>query len=391
MNFKDKWVVVTGSGDRRRVEFESESDAIAYVKAYAARTGRTPSIIKDSAAKNFIDSVVGNIARKIEDEFNEADHPRDKGGKFTTKGGEGKGSNSEADIVKNAIEKVGYHEGDFMREIKKSAPKGMNEWERTKWESKMRKAFHSEYSNKKQEWKKNDPIPETETEKAAKEELASKNVDKLVSAAMEGFMDDHELGLDFLKAMRVRTKDLYDEEGELDEDAYADRIEKAIRNNPEKAADNLEQLGDILYEENEPEEENEASKETDDILEEFNSSGIDMVEAMEDLGLSAYDIPEGHVEEAFSEELYGSKALREEAKKYIKRYRGEDLVEDIQKELRRNTSTDVEDLIDYARDDGYDAELESEEYMIVRKNGKEYRAHIDKVGSTYYVDRVEEL
>ena len=72
--------------------------------------------------RNFIDSVIGNIARKIEDEFNENDHPRDKGGKFTTKGGEGKGSNSEDDIVKNALEKVGYHEGDFMREIKKKCP-----------------------------------------------------------------------------------------------------------------------------------------------------------------------------------------------------------------------------------------------------------------------------
>lgn len=54
-------------------------------------------------------------------------------------------------------------------------------------------------------------------------------------------------------------------------------------------------------------------------------------------------------------------------------------------------STHVEDLVDYAKDDGYDAELESEEYMIVRKDGKEYRAHIDRAGDTYYVDRVEEL
>ena len=42
-------------------------------------------MIKNSLMK-FIDSCVGNIARKIEDEFNESDHPRDKGGKFTSKG-----------------------------------------------------------------------------------------------------------------------------------------------------------------------------------------------------------------------------------------------------------------------------------------------------------------
>lgn len=56
--------------------------------------------IKDSKmTKNnlmkFIDSCVGNIARKIEDEFNESDQPRDKGGKFTSKGGEGRGGASK--------------------------------------------------------------------------------------------------------------------------------------------------------------------------------------------------------------------------------------------------------------------------------------------------------
>lgn len=171
--------------------------------------------------KKFIDSVVGNIARKIEDEFNENDHPRDKGGKFTSKGGEGKGG------------------------------------------------------------AKKELLPETETEKAAKEELssssktASKNVDKLIGAAMEGFIDNHELGMDFLKAMNVRTKDLYDEEGELDEEAYADRLEKAIRNNPEKAADNLEQLGDILYEEDAEEQGNKSgNKESTKRLKEIASDGF---------------------------------------------------------------------------------------------------------------------
>lgn len=197
--------------------------------------------------KKFIDSVVGNIARKIEDEFNENDHPRDKGGKFTTKGGEGKGGSRR--------QEHGFYGG---KKVKQEDPKRGDEL--NKYAVKLEKAgvdpkeIHRLNREGDLEGMKK-LLPETETEKAAKEELASKNVDKLVSAAMEGFMDDHELGLDFLKAMRVRTKDLYDEEGELDEDAYSDRIEKAIRNNPEKAADNLEQLGDILYEEDEPEEE----------------------------------------------------------------------------------------------------------------------------------------
>ena len=40
----------------------------------------------------FIDSCVGAIARKVQDEFDESKHPRDKGGKFSSKGGEGRGA-----------------------------------------------------------------------------------------------------------------------------------------------------------------------------------------------------------------------------------------------------------------------------------------------------------
>lgn len=43
----------------------------------------------------FIDSCVGNVARKIQDEFDESKHPRDKGGKFTSKGGESRGGKEE--------------------------------------------------------------------------------------------------------------------------------------------------------------------------------------------------------------------------------------------------------------------------------------------------------
>ena len=57
--------------------------------------------IKDAKMKTnimrFIDSCVGNIARKIEDEFDESKHPRDKGGKFTSKGGEGRGGGEGSD------------------------------------------------------------------------------------------------------------------------------------------------------------------------------------------------------------------------------------------------------------------------------------------------------
>ena len=43
----------------------------------------------------FIDSCVGAIARKVQDEFDESKHPRDKGGKFSSKGGEGRGGGKQ--------------------------------------------------------------------------------------------------------------------------------------------------------------------------------------------------------------------------------------------------------------------------------------------------------
>lgn len=56
-------------------------------------------MVKNSVMR-FIDSCVGNIARKIEDEFDESKHPRDKGGKFTSKGGEGRGGGKEEKLVR---------------------------------------------------------------------------------------------------------------------------------------------------------------------------------------------------------------------------------------------------------------------------------------------------
>lgn len=103
--------------------------------------------------KKFIDSVVGNIARKIEDEFNEKDHPRDKGGKFSSKGGEGKGGRNPLDEDK----KQKRYE-NAMSKAKKENPS----WSRKELEI---------YGRGLAKRLEKDSIPETETEKAAKEEL----------------------------------------------------------------------------------------------------------------------------------------------------------------------------------------------------------------------------
>ena len=168
------------------------------------------------------------------------------------------------------------------------------------------------------------------------------------------------------------------------------KAKELLENTPSRESDTLKYAGDT------PE-----GKETDSIYEEFKGSGIDMYAALSDLGLDVFNTPESYLEDAFKEALFNSPKFRKKAKQYISEYRRIDPDEEdeevesastvIEKDLRRNMSTHVEDLVDYAKEDGYEAELESEEYMIVHKDGKEYRAHIDRAGDTYYVDRVEEL
>lgn len=117
--------------------------------------------------KKFIDSVVGNIARKIEDEFNEKDHPRDNGGKFTSKGGEGKGGAK-------------------------------------------------------------DPIPETETEKAAKEELSEQKSTKYDQIA-------EKLSADASSADEFLTRMGYDNFDIGNEEEISGLIKEAFKNKPNKA------------------------------------------------------------------------------------------------------------------------------------------------------------
>lgn len=215
----------------------------------------------------YIDSVVGNIARKIEDEFKEEDHPRDKGGKFTSKGGEGKGGAKE--------------------EAKK----------------------------------KKDPIPETETEKSAKEELSEK--EQKIAAIEKEDEEFNKLSNDLLNiasdldtandALRALGWDNdYD-----DLERAQEALKEAIRRDPKKAQELLEST---------PEDTQEITgysykEDVDAVVEEFVGSGIDMYAALEDLGIKSDHIPEGYLEEVLAEELYDNPKLLDKAKDYIKRYR----------------------------------------------------------------------
>lgn len=163
----------------------------------------------------FIDSCVGNIARKIEDEFNENDHPRDKGGKFTSKGSEGKGGESEPDTAKT------FHSA---KQVGEEVKKDLRE--------KYAKAHGGEQ------------LPETDIEKAAKEEL-SEHERKLEAIKK----DDEEFNkmsnelLDIASDLDTANDALrvlgWDNDYDDLEQAH-EALKEAIRRDPEKAKELLE-------------------------------------------------------------------------------------------------------------------------------------------------------
>jgi len=73
-------------------------------------------------------------------------------------------------------------------------------------------------------------------------------VQNLIDAALEGLLDDSDLAIKFIQKMGMSSKGLLDEYGKLNEQRCANRIEKVIRQNPEKAAEELGMLGDIYFE-----------------------------------------------------------------------------------------------------------------------------------------------
>lgn len=132
-------------------EREAYKSIVNQVRAYLRRTSRTRHYweiqrtewkptelfgggelkahvwIKDSKmTKNslmkFIDSCIGNIARKIEDEFNESDHPRDKSGRFTRGSGSGSwsgGGGYKAGPEGKKVSKISNEKADKLNEYSK--------------------------------------------------------------------------------------------------------------------------------------------------------------------------------------------------------------------------------------------------------------------------------
>lgn len=161
---------------------------------------RDSKMTKNSLMK-FIDSCVGNIARKIEDEFRESDHPRDRGGKFTTKGGEGRGG------------------GKQERSSSRKAPRGRGGVEQAK--------------------------------------AKSARINKLIDVAEEGFAQDPDALDQFLEDNNIPKETDYDGEevnwSELDEDVKLDKVRKFIIEDPDRAQEALGEWGDIEEEDDDDE------------------------------------------------------------------------------------------------------------------------------------------
>lgn len=299
----------------------------------------------------FIDSCVGAIARKVQDEFDESKHPRDKSGRFSSKGGEGRGAGGL------------HHAGEDVEKYGKDL-----------------EARHKETVEKQKARRGSSELEETDFEKEAKKELGSgkKSGSNVVTTSME-FTGDEDEAKQLAKKYGFDYKLKYPKGSPyatIEITGDKDALRQYAVNEGFGSEEDAREYVPELFEEDDDEGYMGMSKEELAEEEEYENArerarrekDDDRVTGPEDWD---YMNEEDDDEDSESEE-------------------SESDVEDIQNSLRRNVASSVEDLLEYTKDDGYDAELVSDEFMIVRKDDKEYRAHIDRAGSSYYVDRVEE-
>lgn len=189
----------------------------------------------------FIDSCVGNVARKIQDEFDESKHPRDKGGKFTSKGGEGKGDGKEEKLVKTRFGEITPERADALNEaavaleeqgvpvqkILKMSNEGDLEGMQKLLESSKNSGKSKEGSGVDREDALND----------------------LVDLAFEGFgQNDPDVAKEFFANMGMSKKEIakFEKENVPDGDwgEWEAKIEELIRENPSKAVENMGEWAD---------------------------------------------------------------------------------------------------------------------------------------------------
>lgn len=190
----------------------------------------------------FIDSCVGNIARKIEDEFNESDHPRDKGGKFTSKGGEGRGGGKEEKLVRtHKAGNITTERADALNE----AAVALEEAGVSKQKIlKMSNEGDLEGMQKLLKSSKNSSEPK-ESSGVDREEA----LNDLVDLAFEGFgQNGPDVAKEFFANMGMSKKEIakFEKENVPDGDwgEWEAKIEELIRENPSKAVENMGEWAD---------------------------------------------------------------------------------------------------------------------------------------------------
>lgn len=337
-------------------------------------------MIKNSLMK-FIDSCVGNIARKIEDEFRESDHPRDKGGKFTSKGGEGRGGGNgeEHDEVMSSVRNI-------MNRALSGNPR--DPIMRKRAQKELRKALSKESSSREASSSSSGGLSK------GQKELASHIFNAIMTEAIgQNDFDSTKEARDYVRGYIEMMLD--DSEGLAENYGISEKEAVAAIKHANKSWKSSTQYKDpweSSYED--PYEDDDDDDEEDDVGEEliqvkraakaarrFKSSGIDLASAMEDLDIPTEGVPEKYLESVFEGSLSEDPKLLRKAEDYIERYESGEL----EKEADRLGS----------EEDGDDADVSLEQYKKnVSENfdgDEEYEVEARYDRAKYHSDKFKKL
>lgn len=383
--------------------------------------------MKKNSLMRYIDSCVSNIARKIQDEFDESKHPRDKGGKFTSKGNEGRGDGGKREEEDSnvygyayqtsfklieAMRNKGADEDSVVRALmknneinRKQANQILNEYDTIEGKGGEGAGGGSETSKSKTTKKSSvniDPETEDNIRSSFEYDLASIEQD---ADSEEEFIAN---AIDYLEITLPDTADT-DERAMDNYGADAKTVAAVVNKMIEEFKSKKPEGQDMGYEEQEElDEEVKAGKETDKIVEEFEE-GLDVVkqdadsdeeykkkaaeylswaldataktdeQAMENYGVSSKVVADivNKLRENLSSSSQYTKAPEDKGKKQLE-------------SALKGWWTRADEMVEDLKDAGYeDVDYVNDELMYVSKDGVDYRVSLDKAGRTITAKRVE--
>ena len=396
--------------------------------------------MKKNSLMRYIDSCVSNIARKIQDEFDESKHPRDKGGKFTSKGGEGAGGGaSEADNTKNATPEV---DKEVYSRVSKKYDEKLDEiYEQSSdYEEYAQKAIKY-LETASHETAGGDAAAAWNYGKGTTAEQAKAAFNKMIEEIKNSRPFDEQIDKEVYTRVSKKHDDKLDElyETSSDYEEYKQKAVEYLENaldettdgdvevayhygkgiSEEQAKDALHQMIEEIknskgspFDEEENDvgyEEQERSPETDEKIKSEFEEGLDVVkqdadseeeyrqkadeylswaldataktdeQAMENYGVSSKVV--GDIVNKLRENLGSSSHYTETPED-----KGKKQLESALKGWWTRADEMVEDL----KDAGYDdVDYVNDELMYVSKDGVDYRVSLDKAGRTITAKRVE--